>query len=249
QNCLRPASSHPAAVRCPVTRAADDVAAQTPYTVARRATRPASAKMATASVWPSASRASDRSTDPRHAKAFMRAGVAPLPGRGSSRWPSMTRSRSPWLAGRSTPITRPSPLPWDNQCPAAALRNLRRYPPRLGIDTEPDGHMLTMSLLLRLFDRLERSEAIDRVGRPLNDAVHRAIKAGKFMDVLSGTWLGHPVHPMLVGVPIGAWVGASLRAATPRGAAGARSLVGFGVVVAAPSALCGIADWSDTTGS
>jgi nitrite reductase/ring-hydroxylating ferredoxin subunit/uncharacterized membrane protein len=106
-----------------------------------------------------------------------------------------------------------------------------------------------MSFLLRLTERLERLEAIDRAGRPLNDAAHGAIKTGRFKDLLSGTWLGHPVHPMLVGLPIGAWVGASLLDATPGGAAAARHLVGFGVVAAAPTALCGVADWSDTTGS
>ena len=106
-----------------------------------------------------------------------------------------------------------------------------------------------MRFLLRLSERLERSEAIDRFGHPLNDAVHRGIKTGKLKDLLSGTWLGHPVHPVVVGLPIGAWVGASLLDATGHAAPGARRLVGFGVLTAAPSAWCGLADWSDTTGS
>jgi nitrite reductase/ring-hydroxylating ferredoxin subunit/uncharacterized membrane protein len=106
-----------------------------------------------------------------------------------------------------------------------------------------------MSFLLRLSERLERVEAIDRVGKPLNDAAHRVIKTGRLKDALSGTWLGHPVHPTLVGVPIGSWLGASALDATPGGSAAARRLVGLGVVAAAPSALCGLADWSDTSGS
>ncbi len=106
-----------------------------------------------------------------------------------------------------------------------------------------------MSLLLRLSERLERSAAVDRVGKPLNDAAHQVIKTGQLKDALSGTWLGHPVHPMLVGVPIGAWLGASVLDVTPRGSAAARRLVGLGVIAAAPSALCGLADWSDTSGS
>lgn len=69
-------------------------------------------------------------------------------------------------------------------------------------------------------------------------------------DVLSGTWLGHPLHPLLTDLPIGFWTSAftldllggrsSRRAAT--------HLVAWGIVSAVPTAASGAADWGDTTG-
>jgi len=32
----------------------------------------------------------------------------------------------------------------------------------------------------------------------------------KVKDILNGTWLGHPVHPVLTDIPIGAWSGTML---------------------------------------
>lgn len=105
--------------------------------------------------------------------------------------------------------------------------------------------------LSRLTDWLEGRNGIDRVGQPLNQAVQQVIKAGPLKDALSGTWLGHPVHPVLVMVPIGSWTSASLidLAAGGRSTTVARRLVGIGVLAALPSALSGLADWSDTAGS
>jgi nitrite reductase/ring-hydroxylating ferredoxin subunit/uncharacterized membrane protein len=105
--------------------------------------------------------------------------------------------------------------------------------------------------LTRLTDWLERREGIDRLAQPVNDVAHRVIRAGPLKDMLSGTWLGHPLHPILVMVPIGSWTSASLidLAAGARSTPMARRLVGVGVVSALPAALSGLADWSDIAGS
>ena len=105
--------------------------------------------------------------------------------------------------------------------------------------------------LSRFTDWLETQRCIDRVGQPLNQAVHRVIRAGPFKDGLSGTWLGHPLHPVLVMAPIGSWTSASLIdiSVGGRSTTAARRLVGIGVLTALPSALSGLADWSDTSGS
>jgi len=52
-------------------------------------------------------------------------------------------------------------------------------------------------------------------------------------------------------VPIGTWTSASLidLAARGRSTAAARQLIGIGVLAAVPSALSGLADWSDTAGA
>jgi nitrite reductase/ring-hydroxylating ferredoxin subunit/uncharacterized membrane protein len=105
--------------------------------------------------------------------------------------------------------------------------------------------------LTRLTDWLEAQRSIDRIGQPLNGAVQRIIKAGPLKDALSGTWLGHPAHPVLVMVPIGSWTSASLIDLTAGGRSTpeARRLVGIGVLSALPAIASGLADWSDTAGS
>lgn len=51
---------------------------------------------------------------------------------------------------------------------------------------------------------------LDSVGRPLSEAVRALFRnagpAGQTAkNALHGVWLGHPLHPVLTDVPIGAW--------------------------------------------
>jgi nitrite reductase/ring-hydroxylating ferredoxin subunit/uncharacterized membrane protein len=82
--------------------------------------------------------------------------------------------------------------------------------------------------------------------------VAKLVGTGPVKDLLSGTWLGHPAHPLLTDVPIGAWTSALLLdlmeifggagAASRRGA---DTLVGVGVVAALPTAASGWSDLAD----
>ena len=54
--------------------------------------------------------------------------------------------------------------------------------------------------------RIEATEALDRVGKPLAAAISRATRPTLVKNALSGTWLGHQLHPLLTDVPIGSWV-------------------------------------------
>jgi len=92
---------------------------------------------------------------------------------------------------------------------------------------------------------------LDRLGRAVQGAVQRALGPRldrRLMDGLHGTWLGHPLHPILTDVPIGAWTAAvAFDAADAAGAdcsraARAASLVGL--AGGALSAITGLADWS-----
>lgn len=72
-------------------------------------------------------------------------------------------------------------------------------------------------------------------------------------DVLHGRWLGHPLHPVLTDIPIGAWTTALLLdaadAASPRPGPyqrAARLAVGAGVLGGAAAALSGLTDWQHT---
>jgi nitrite reductase/ring-hydroxylating ferredoxin subunit/uncharacterized membrane protein len=104
--------------------------------------------------------------------------------------------------------------------------------------------------LHRLAERLGRIEALDRLAVPLEALAQRAIPRGRVKDVLSGTWLGHALHPMLTDIPIGSFTSASVldllggRRAQPA----ADGLVGLGLVSALPTAAAGLSDWSDTYG-
>ncbi|MEU0404093.1 Rieske (2Fe-2S) protein [Streptomyces sp. NPDC006197] len=93
-------------------------------------------------------------------------------------------------------------------------------------------------------DRLERAEGLDGVIGRLRDTV-RALPLGRGRDVLHGRWLGHPVHPLMVQVPVGTWLSAALLDIMPGQRRAASALIGVGLAAAAPSALAGWTDWAE----
>jgi nitrite reductase/ring-hydroxylating ferredoxin subunit/uncharacterized membrane protein len=106
-----------------------------------------------------------------------------------------------------------------------------------------------MHFLHRFVDRLERAESLDRIAEQLAKVAQPLSARPLLRDVLTGRWLGHSVHPMVVAVPIGCWTGAALLDATSAPASAARRLVGAGTLSAIPAALTGTADWQDTSGA
>ena len=79
---------------------------------------------------------------------------------------------------------------------------------------------------------------------PLQKAVRTAIQ-GPLKDLLHGVWLGHPLHPVLTDIPVGAWTLAQVLDAI--GADDAADIaIGVGLVGALGSAVTGLADWSET---
>lgn len=67
-----------------------------------------------------------------------------------------------------------------------------------------------MSMPQKMMRRLERAEALDGAAKPVSKAVQRAVRPRLVRNLLSGTNLGHPLHPTLTDVPIGAWSMAAL---------------------------------------
>ncbi|MFE3185499.1 Rieske 2Fe-2S domain-containing protein [Streptomyces violascens] len=98
--------------------------------------------------------------------------------------------------------------------------------------------------LPKALDALGRAEALDRVTTPLQKAV-RGLPLGRFRDVLHGRPIGHPLHPALVQVPMGAWLSAAVLDLVPGAGRNARLLVGVGVVSVAPAAWAGWVDWAE----
>jgi len=86
------------------------------------------------------------------------------------------------------------------------------------------------------------SRALGRDGR-----TQRALK-----NALHGTWLGHPLHPALTDVPVGAWTAAAILDTadairpTKELAAGADAAVAIGLAGALGSAVTGLNDWQHT---
>src|SRR4051812_46010440 len=99
-------------------------------------------------------------------------------------------------------------------------------------------------------DKIGRAESLDRLAGPTTSAIKRVIRRGVVKDVLSGTWLGHPLHPLLTDIPIGSFTSATaldLIGGT-RAQSGADALVAVGLLSSLPTAAAGAADWSETYG-
>ena len=95
----------------------------------------------------------------------------------------------------------------------------------------------------RRLDRVERSSRLDGLIDVLRRTVRRAVPPGPVADALHGTWLGHPLHPALSDVPVGAWLSAAVLDAVGEESA-ATALVGVGLAAAVPTALTGYNDWA-----
>jgi nitrite reductase/ring-hydroxylating ferredoxin subunit len=99
--------------------------------------------------------------------------------------------------------------------------------------------------LTGFLDRWADVPTYDKVIDPARKAVLAVLKPAALKDALHGTWLGHPLHPVLVQVPVGSWVSAGLLDVIPPLRPAASVLIGTGVAVAVPAALAGAADWSE----
>jgi nitrite reductase/ring-hydroxylating ferredoxin subunit/uncharacterized membrane protein len=100
----------------------------------------------------------------------------------------------------------------------------------------------------------------------ISDGVQNGIKAviganrkppRRLKSLLHGTWFGHPLHPAITDVPVGAWVLMAILdviwlvspAANGWAARGALVVLIVGIVAALGAAATGMADWSDTYGA
>jgi nitrite reductase/ring-hydroxylating ferredoxin subunit/uncharacterized membrane protein len=116
--------------------------------------------------------------------------------------------------------------------------------------TDPVAARLPSALPARLdavTGMAERSRVLASIGQSVGGFVDRVVRPGPVKDLLAGTWLRHPLHPMLTDVPIGAWTAAEaldLMGGRRYGAA-VNGLVGFGVVTSIPTAVTGLSELSD----
>jgi nitrite reductase/ring-hydroxylating ferredoxin subunit/uncharacterized membrane protein len=106
---------------------------------------------------------------------------------------------------------------------------------------------------------IDKQDALDTMSDALQPAVTNLFEAGgetgqTVKNFLHGTWLGHPLHPVLTDIPVGAWTTAlaldAMEAVSGRKEFGsaADAAVAVGLVGALGAAATGITDWSDTEG-
>ncbi len=97
-------------------------------------------------------------------------------------------------------------------------------------------------------ERLESLPGLDGPAKAVGKAVRDAIGPGAVKDALSGTWLGHALHPLLTDVTITAFVGAAMLDVLGGDDDGraAQRLIAVGLASSAPTVVTGLNDWADT---
>lgn len=105
-------------------------------------------------------------------------------------------------------------------------------------------------VLHRLAERVGQVEALDPPARKLLGLVDRVIAPGPARNALSGTFLGHALHPLLTDLPIGSWTSAVLldNLGGRDSERAADRLVGLGILAAVPTAASGYVEWADSAG-
>ncbi|WP_347351484.1 Rieske 2Fe-2S domain-containing protein [Intrasporangium sp.] len=110
--------------------------------------------------------------------------------------------------------------------------------------------MSIASRVANVMSSIEEMSGLDGVSQPIVDWVGKAVRPAIVRNTLSGEVIGHPLHPLLTDVPIGAWTMAGLLDVVG-GSSSERAadiLVATGIVSALPTAASGLNDWSDTYG-
>jgi nitrite reductase/ring-hydroxylating ferredoxin subunit/uncharacterized membrane protein len=108
-----------------------------------------------------------------------------------------------------------------------------------------------MTFQLRaLAQQAERIEALDGPADRLAQLLQPYLSMRPWKDILSGTWIGHPLHPILTDVVVGSWVSAGFLDVFPTKSASkaADKLILLGCAAALPTALAGASDWLDVEG-
>ena len=94
---------------------------------------------------------------------------------------------------------------------------------------------------------LENAEVLDGPGEAIAGQVRKRIGPGPLKDALSGTWLGHALHPLLTDVVIGSFVSATILDVIGGDSDGsaAERLIAVGLASYPVTAAAGTNDWAD----
>jgi nitrite reductase/ring-hydroxylating ferredoxin subunit len=101
---------------------------------------------------------------------------------------------------------------------------------------------------VRALQAIENAGALDGAGRAIAKSVRNGIGPGALKDALSGTWLGHALHPLLTDLVIASLVSATVLDVIGGDHDGkaAERLIAVGLASYPPTALTGASDWADS---
>lgn len=101
-----------------------------------------------------------------------------------------------------------------------------------------------------LAERIDELRVVDPLAKRIAAATGQALPPGPVKDALSGTWIGHALHPALTDLVVGSWTSAFILdlVGGERAREAADTLVGVGILSALPTAATGLSDWVDTAG-
>lgn len=101
--------------------------------------------------------------------------------------------------------------------------------------------------MLAVMRAIEEAAFLDPAADRLTSVVGLLSRPAALRQLLRGTWLGHPFHPLLTDFTEGPWMAASfLDLFGPAGSSrAARRLLAFGLIMAAPTYLAGLVDWAE----
>ena len=98
--------------------------------------------------------------------------------------------------------------------------------------------------LYHLLGSVERVESLDASAAATSRVAGRLIDRSGLAGALSGSWLGHPVHPLLITLPIGTWMTSAVFDVVFKDVTAARRLVAVGLAATPPTVLAGWADYA-----
>ncbi|MFJ3379979.1 DUF2231 domain-containing protein [Curtobacterium sp. NPDC090217] len=101
--------------------------------------------------------------------------------------------------------------------------------------------------LRRLTESIEHASVLDTAVDIDRKVVEVLAKPEGLRRLLHGVPFGHPIHPLMVQVPLGAWISAAvLDLLGGKGnAKAAKTLVGVGLVSSGSASVAGYVDWSE----
>jgi nitrite reductase/ring-hydroxylating ferredoxin subunit/uncharacterized membrane protein len=107
---------------------------------------------------------------------------------------------------------------------------------------------MTTTLAHEAVESITGLEALDAPARAVGKTVRDSVPRGPVKDALSGTWLGHALHPLLTDLPIGTWTSAILLdwLGGDKSHDAADRLIGLGLAFALPASATGWTEWADS---
>jgi len=105
----------------------------------------------------------------------------------------------------------------------------------------------TRNVLQPLLDKIESLDAVDKPAVAISCKLSEIPGPGKLKDAISGTAIGHALHPMLTDVVIGSFLSATALDVIGGDESGQASerLIMLGIATYPPTALTGASDWAD----